>query len=323
MAKMAAGKKGKMAAGKKGFPAWQHFGKNLLRHVPDTRGSCLWVRQKGPKKESGLLKEEFVAAHRTVENCEALTNMKQYLSDHGATISYAVDYLHDAKNPGETLLVLLREHPDFLAAADFLNRRASADKSKDDAEKHVTAYLKFFKETLRGDQLKNLRQTMRDAARLFLLSASLVEQKALFSKPAQWHDKVDKKKQIGDFKDFLRRGKEDDLETWLASVAKKMTKDHQPTKKSQLADRADDSDGNDSDEDGDGSGSSSSSSSSGSGDDKKKKKQKDKKDKKNSKKNDKDKKDKKNKTKKSKKDADDKDGKKQSSGSGGSGSTGS
>ena len=57
--------KSKAVGGKPGstsVASYKRFGKNLLRHCPDTRGNFLWVVRDGPQTEQSLLSLKHIAA---------------------------------------------------------------------------------------------------------------------------------------------------------------------------------------------------------------------------------------------------------------------
>ena len=114
-------------------------------------------------------------------------------------------------------------------------RRADGPKEVADAERHVSKHMSFL-EKLSDDKKKECRRLALHAARLFLLSCSVLEQAALVQHPDKWNSKVDLKHQHTAAKAFAKGGGSKRLKAWLVEVAQDNIKKSKGRKKVATAD---------------------------------------------------------------------------------------
>ncbi|CAJ1357298.1 unnamed protein product, partial [Effrenium voratum] len=178
---------------------WNHFGKKLLRSFPDVRGNFVWVNAKtGAKSEQDVLQTLRIAKTREPDNCEALRRMGTWLSEEGATIENAMDYLKSIMTDEGLGLDFAKqaltsaEGKKYVAACEFFNTKGEQDKDAEELSGHVEHFLQFLTED--GEKkCKRARRLALCAARLYLLAASFLEQSSICQHPDQWAPKVDAK----------------------------------------------------------------------------------------------------------------------------------
>ncbi|CAE7388210.1 unnamed protein product [Symbiodinium natans] len=226
---------GKGGGGKSSQVAsFRRFGKNLLRHGPDSHGNFLWILRKGPQSEQSVLSGKNIATSRTAENCEALRKLSNYISEECATIHVGVSYLQE--DIGLDFLKYMKDQgSDFLAACEFLNKKSEGEKAADQVERHVKAYLGFLQK-LPDERRQQCRRLALHAARLYVLSTSFLEQAALVQFPSKWHKNVITKNQHEKAKAFVRSGDEKHLKAWIGAVAADNLKQQRDAKKAANAD---------------------------------------------------------------------------------------
>ena len=178
---------------------WNHFGKKLLRSFPDVRGNFVWVNAKsGAKSEQDVLQTLRIAKTREPDNCEALRRLGTWLSEEGATVENAMDYLKSIMTDEGLGLDFAKQvltsadGKKYVAACEFFNTKGEQDKDAEELSGHVEHFLQFLTED--GEKkCKRARRLALRAARLYLLAASFLEQSSLCQHPDQWAPKVEAK----------------------------------------------------------------------------------------------------------------------------------
>ncbi|CAJ1393726.1 unnamed protein product [Effrenium voratum] len=181
-------------------PFYSHFAKSVLRPFPDSAGNFLWIpRGKGAKTEQDLLKPARLAKSRSSANCEALGRMPTYLSEEGACVAHAAEYLKDnlaLEKFGAGFVERLREGEGakFVEACCFFNKDDETEKDVAKAAEHVANYLDFLTNDPEA-KIKEARRMVLCAARMFVLGASALEQMALAQHPEEWAQQMNTEKQ--------------------------------------------------------------------------------------------------------------------------------
>ncbi|CAJ1459931.1 unnamed protein product, partial [Effrenium voratum] len=139
-----------------------------------------------------------IAKTREPDNCEALRRLGTWLSEEGATVENAMDYLKSIMTDEGLGLDFAKqvltsaEGKKYVAACKFFNTKGEQDKDAEELSGHVEHFLQFLTED--GEQkCKRARRLALRAARLYLLAASFLEQSSLCQHPDQWAPKVEAK----------------------------------------------------------------------------------------------------------------------------------
>ena len=178
---------------------WNHFGKRLLRSFPDAHGNFVWVNPKsGAKTEQDVLSTLRVAKTREPDNCEALRRLGTWLSEEGATVESAMDYLHNIMTDEGLGLDFAKQlqttsaGKKYVAACQYFNTKGAEDKDPAELSDHLTHFLDYLTEDGQK-KCKRARRLALCAARLYLAATSFLEQSAMCLHPEQWAPRVEAK----------------------------------------------------------------------------------------------------------------------------------
>ena len=169
------------------------------RAVKKSRRGAGETQTKGAKTEQDLLKPARLAKSRSSANCEALGRMPTYLSEEGACVAHAAEYLKDnlaLEKFGAGFVERLREGEGakFVEACCFFNKDDETEKDVAKAAEHVANYLDFLTNDPEA-KIKEARRMVLCAARMFVLGASALEQMALAQHPEEWAQQMNTEKQ--------------------------------------------------------------------------------------------------------------------------------
>ncbi|CAE7347900.1 unnamed protein product, partial [Symbiodinium sp. CCMP2456] len=189
---------------------YNHLAKNLLRPFPDAAGNFLWLKRSDKaQREQDMLKPAYLAKTRAVENCEALSRMSTYLSEEGATISNAANYLGNSPTVEKLGLDFFQtlgspSGQKFVKACAFFDKDDSSSKDAGSVDGHVDAYIDFLSSD--GDtKIKKARRMVLAGARAYLCGMSFLEQAALVRHPEIWAPKVVMETQQASAREFRKK----------------------------------------------------------------------------------------------------------------------
>ncbi|OLP76069.1 hypothetical protein AK812_SmicGene44046 [Symbiodinium microadriaticum] len=189
---------------------YNHLAKNLLRPFPDAAGNFLWLKRSDKaQREQDMLKPAYLAKTRAVENCEALSRMSTYLSEEGATISNAANYLGNSPTVEKLGLDFFQtlgssSGQKFVKACAFFDKDDSSSKDAGSVDGHVDAYIDFLSSD--GDtKIKKARRMVLAGARAYLCGMSFLEQAALVRHPEIWASKVVVETQQASAREFRKK----------------------------------------------------------------------------------------------------------------------
>lgn len=189
---------------------YNHLAKNLLRPFPDAAGNFLWLKRSDKaQREQDMLKPAYLAKTRAVENCEALSRMSTYLSEEGATISNAANYLGNSPTVEKLGLDFFQtlgspSGQKFVKACAFFDKDDSSSKDAGSVDGHVDAYIDFLSSD--GDtKIKKARRMVLAGARAYLCGMSFLEQAALVRHPEIWAPKVVVETQQASAREFRKK----------------------------------------------------------------------------------------------------------------------